>query len=51
MRQIERSLLPEIFDAVWKEHLVSLDHLRQGMALRAHRRRRAARAGARRLYG
>jgi hypothetical protein len=35
MRQIERSMLPEVFDAVWKEYLGSLDHLQQGIALRA----------------
>ena len=39
MRQVEKSLLLQIFDAVWKEHLLSLDHLRQGIGLRAYGQR------------
>ena len=39
MRFIEKSLLLQIFDAVWKEHLLALDHLRQGIVLRAYGQR------------
>jgi preprotein translocase subunit SecA len=39
MRQVEKSLLLQIFDAVWKEHLLALDHLRQGIGLRAYGQR------------
>jgi len=39
MRQVEKSLLLQIFDQVWKEHLLSLDHLRQGIGLRAYGQR------------
>ena len=36
MRDVEKSLLLQILDQVWKEHLLSLDHLRQGIGLRAY---------------
>ncbi len=36
MRSIEKSLLLQILDQVWKDHLLSLDHLRQGINLRAY---------------
>ena len=36
MRYIEKSLLLQVLDAVWKEHLLALDHLRQGIGLRAY---------------
>jgi preprotein translocase subunit SecA len=39
MRIVEKSLLLQIFDQVWKEHLLSLDHLRQGIGLRAYGQR------------
>ena len=39
MRQIEKSLLLQIFDQAWKEHLLALDHLRQGIGLRAYGQR------------
>ncbi len=39
MRQIEKSLLLQVFDQVWKEHLLALDHLRQGIGLRAYGQR------------
>ena len=39
MRFIEKSLLLQIFDQVWKEHLLALDHLRQGIVLRAYGQR------------
>ncbi|RYH13889.1 MAG: preprotein translocase subunit SecA [Alphaproteobacteria bacterium] len=39
MRMVEKSLLLQIFDQVWKEHLLSLDHLRQGIGLRAYGQR------------
>ena len=39
MRMVEKSLLLQVFDAVWKEHLLSLDHLRQGIGLRAYGQR------------
>jgi preprotein translocase subunit SecA len=39
MRMVEKSLLLQILDQVWKEHLLSLDHLRQGIGLRAYAQR------------
>ncbi|MBN8890592.1 MAG: preprotein translocase subunit SecA [Rhodospirillales bacterium 70-18] len=39
MRFVEKSLLLQILDQVWKEHLLSLDHLRQGIGLRAYGQR------------
>ena len=39
MRMIEKSLLIQTMDAVWKEHLYALDHLRQGIGLRAYGQR------------
>ena len=39
IRQIERSMLLQMLDQGWKEHLLSLDHLRQGINLRAYGQR------------
>ncbi|WP_338661528.1 preprotein translocase subunit SecA [Pararoseomonas sp. SCSIO 73927] len=39
MREVEKSLLLMVFDKVWKDHLLSLDHLRQGIGLRAYGQR------------
>ncbi|MBV8525183.1 MAG: preprotein translocase subunit SecA [Acetobacteraceae bacterium] len=39
MRFIEKSLLIQVLDAVWKEHLLALDYLRQGIGLRAYGQR------------
>ena len=39
MRMVEKSILLQIFDQVWKEHLLQLDHLRQGIGLRAYGQR------------
>ncbi|MCH7692818.1 MAG: preprotein translocase subunit SecA [Proteobacteria bacterium] len=39
MRGVEKSLLLQILDQVWKEHLLTLDHLRQGIGLRAYAQR------------
>ncbi|HZB92850.1 MAG TPA: preprotein translocase subunit SecA, partial [Stellaceae bacterium] len=39
MRNVEKSLLLQILDQNWKEHLVQLDHLRQGINLRAYAQR------------
>src|SRR5205085_9803823 len=39
MRYIEKSLLLQVLDQVWKEHLFQLDHLRQGIGLRAYGQR------------
>jgi len=36
MRDIEKNLLLQVLDQVWKEHLLALDHLRQGIGLRAY---------------
>jgi preprotein translocase subunit SecA len=36
MRQIERSLMLQFLDHHWREHLGSLDHLRQGIHLRGY---------------
>jgi preprotein translocase subunit SecA len=39
MRMAERSLLLQMLDQSWKDHLFSLDHLRQGINLRAYAQR------------
>ena len=39
MRCVEKSLLLQTLDLVWKEHLLALDHLRQGIGLRAYGQR------------
>jgi preprotein translocase subunit SecA len=39
LRYIEKSILIQTLDAVWKEHLHALDHLRQGIGLRAYGQR------------
>ncbi len=39
MRFVEKSVLLQSLDAVWKEHLLALDHLRQGIGLRAYGQR------------
>jgi preprotein translocase subunit SecA len=39
MRMAEKSLLLQILDQSWKEHLLQLDHLRQGINLRAYAQR------------
>ena len=39
MRMAEKSLLLQILDQQWKEHLLHLDHLRQGINLRAYGQR------------
>ena len=36
MRSVEKSLLLQLLDQVWKDHLLTLDHLRQGIGLRAY---------------
>ena len=39
MRFVEKNILLQMLDAVWKEHLLALDHLRQGIGLRAYGQR------------
>ncbi|MPY73722.1 MAG: preprotein translocase subunit SecA [Alphaproteobacteria bacterium] len=39
IRHAEKSLLMHIVDHTWKEHLLQLDHLRQGINLRAYGQR------------
>jgi preprotein translocase subunit SecA len=39
MRFIEKSILLQTLDQVWKEHLLALDHLRQGIHLRQYGQR------------
>ena len=36
MRMAEKSILLQLLDQTWKDHLLSLDHLRQGINLRAY---------------
>ncbi|MBB6522720.1 preprotein translocase subunit SecA [Pseudoteredinibacter isoporae] len=36
MRDIERQVMLQILDVLWKEHLANMDHLRQGIGLRAY---------------
>jgi preprotein translocase subunit SecA len=39
IRSVEKSLLLQILDQLWKEHLFTLDHLRHGIGLRAYAQR------------
>ncbi|MDX1485304.1 MAG: SEC-C metal-binding domain-containing protein, partial [Alphaproteobacteria bacterium] len=39
MRSVEKSILLQILDQTWKDHLLNLDHLRQGINLRAYAQR------------
>jgi preprotein translocase subunit SecA len=39
MRMAEKSLLLQLLDQTWKDHLLTLDHLRQGINLRAYGQR------------
>ncbi len=36
MRQIEKQIMLQVLDTLWKEHLATMDHLRQGIHLRAY---------------
>jgi preprotein translocase subunit SecA len=36
---VEKSLLLQLLDQTWKDHLLALDHLRQGINLRAYAQR------------
>ena len=36
MRQIERYLLLQMVDTHWKEHLLNMDHLKEGIGLRGY---------------
>jgi len=38
-RKAEKSILLQLLDQAWKDHLLSLDHLRQGISLRAYGQR------------
>jgi preprotein translocase subunit SecA len=39
MRRVERDLMLQIVDAHWKDHLYSLDHLKEGIGLRGYGQR------------
>ncbi|GAB6054508.1 preprotein translocase subunit SecA [Magnetospira thiophila] len=39
MRDVEKNVLLQVLDFVWKDHLLTLDHLRQGIGLRAYGQR------------
>ena len=39
MRTAEKSILLQLLDQLWKDHLLQLDHLRQGIGLRAYAQR------------
>jgi len=39
MRQYERHILLQIIDSSWKDHLLSMDHLKDGIGLRAYGQR------------
>ena len=36
MRKIEKQIMLQVLDTLWKEHLASMDQLRQGIGLRAY---------------
>ncbi len=39
MRQYERHILLQIIDSSWKDHLLAMDHLKEGIGLRAYGQR------------
>jgi len=39
MRMVEKNMLLQLLDQDWKDHLLTLDHLRQGIGLRAYGQR------------
>ena len=39
MRHVEKSILLNVLDRQWKDHLLALDHLRHGITLRAYAQR------------
>jgi preprotein translocase subunit SecA len=39
MRQYERHILLQIIDGAWKDHLLAMDHLKDGIGLRAYGQR------------
>jgi preprotein translocase subunit SecA len=39
MRQIERYVMLQTLDYIWKDHLLSMDHLREGIGLRGYAQR------------
>ena len=39
MEWLQRNVLLQVLDTLWKEHLLQLDHLRQGIGLRAYGQR------------
>jgi preprotein translocase subunit SecA len=36
MREVERQVMLQVLDNLWKDHLASMDQLRQGIGLRAY---------------
>ncbi len=36
MRKVEKQIMLQVLDTLWKEHLATMDHLRQGIHLRAY---------------
>ena len=36
MRKVERQMMLQVLDNLWKEHLATMDHLRQGIHLRGY---------------
>lgn len=36
MRQVEKIILLQTFDSLWKDHLLQMDHLKEGMGLRGY---------------
>ena len=39
LRRVERDVMLQIVDAQWKDHLYSLDHLKEGIGLRGYGQR------------
>lgn len=39
MRTLEKQVMLHVLDTLWKEHLANMDHLRQGIGLRAYAQR------------
>ena len=39
MRRVEKFIMLEVLDSLWKKHLAAMDHLRQGIHFRAYAQR------------
>lgn len=51
MRQVEKSVMLQVLDQHWKDHLAAMDHLRQGIHLRGYAQKNPAQEYKRESFG